>query len=499
MAQDIRLQISSASPASEDCDALVVFVPQEELTSSIFKDLDRRLGGALSKILRQEKFQGKVGDQILYHSSNSLRAARVIVAGLGKKENFSEETIRRASATAAIAARNAASARVSYTMPVGTKIPEDQVCRAIAEGAILGSYRFIKFKTREEEVDPAKAIQVVSLLASKKASLQKALKWAKLMADVTCFARDLVNEPPNVLNPETLAEIAQKTARDSRLKFRVLNVPDLKKLGAGAILGVGSGSSVPPRLIELSYSSGKKGARKVALVGKGITFDSGGLSLKPSKSMESMKSDMAGAAAVLATMKALPVIRPKFDVIGILCAAENMPSGSAIRPSDVLRAMNGKTIEIVNTDAEGRLVLADGLSWAVKQGATEIIDLATLTGACIIGLGPYVAGAMGNDQSLIKRVIDAGREAGESIWQLPVPEEYDFMIKSDIADIKNLAPNSEAGAIQGALFLREFVGKAKWVHLDIAGPSWIEKDFFHTPKNGTGFGVRTLMQFLSRA
>ncbi len=498
MAQNIRLQISTAAPASEDCDALVIFVPQGEFTTSTFKELDRRLGGSLSKVLKQEKFQGKLGDQILYHASNGIRAPRVIIAGLGKKEDFSEETLRRASAGAAVAARDSASTRVSYTLPVG-KVREDLACQAIAEGAILGSYRFTKFKTREDEAERSKEIQTISVLASKKTANQKALDSAKLMADATCFARDLVNEPPNALNPESLAEIAEKAARESRLKFRVLNAAELKRLGAGAILGVGSGSSVPPRIIELSYSCGKKGARKVALVGKGITFDSGGLSLKPSKSMESMKSDMAGAAAVLATMKSLSVIRPKVDVIGILCAAENMPSGSAIRPSDVLRAMNGKTIEIINTDAEGRLVLADGLSWAVKQGATEIIDLATLTGACIIGLGPYIAGAMGNDQLLIKRVIDAGREAGESIWQLPVPDEYDYMVKSDIADIKNLAPNSEAGAIQGALFLREFIGKAKWVHLDIAGPSWSEKDFFHTPKNGTGFGARTLMQFLSRS
>jgi leucyl aminopeptidase len=497
MAQNIRLQISSATPSTEDCDALVVFIPQGDLTSATFKDLDRRMSGSLSKVLKQENFQGKLGDQILYHSSNGTRAPRIIVAGLGKKENFSEETIRRASAGAAVAARSSASSRLSYTLP-GGKVREDLACRAIVEGAILGSYRFTKFKTREDEAEPSKEIQTISVLASKKAPNQKALDSAKLMADATCFARDLVNEPPNALNPETLAAVAEKAAKESRLKFRVINAAELKKLGAGAILGVGSGSSVPPRLIELSYSSGKKGARKVALVGKGITFDSGGLSLKPSKSMESMKSDMAGAAAVLATMKCLSVIRPKVDVIGILCAAENMPSGSAIRPSDVLRAMNGKTIEIINTDAEGRLVLADGLSWAVKQGATEIIDLATLTGACIIGLGPYVAGAMGNDQGLIKRVIDAGHEAGESIWQLPVPDEYDYMVKSDIADIKNLAPNSEAGAIQGALFLREFIGDAKWVHLDIAGPSWSEKDFFHTPKNGTGFGARTLMQFLSR-
>ncbi|HSE40136.1 MAG TPA: leucyl aminopeptidase [Acidobacteriota bacterium] len=499
MSHDVQLQLSSLPSSKEETDALVVFLPQGEFTSPSFKELDKHLGGALLKIVNQEKFQAKLGDQIVYQSPNGLNAKRVILSGLGKKEKFSEETVRRAAASAAIAARNIASAKVSYILPAKTKFSEENLVRAIAEGAILGSYRYTKYKTKEEDLEPAKAIKTVSILAPKKTSLQKVLDAAKLATDATCFARDLVNEPPNNLNPATLEEIARKAAQESKLKFRVLQVPELKKLGAGAILGVGSGSNVPPRLIEVSYSSGRKGARKTALVGKGITFDSGGLSLKPSKYMETMKCDMAGAAAVLSTMRALSVLRPKFDVVGILCAAENMPSGSAIRPGDVLRAMNGKTIEVVNTDAEGRLVLADGISWAVKQGATEIIDLATLTGACIIGLGPYVAGAMSNDQGLTDRVIDAGRQVGEPIWQLPVPEEYEFMVKSEIADIKNLAANSEAGAIQGALFLKEFIGEAKWVHLDIAGPAWNEKDFYHTPKNGTGFGVRTLLQFLSKA
>jgi leucyl aminopeptidase len=311
------------------------------------------------------------------------------------------------------------------------------------------------------------------------------------------LARDLVNEPPNSLNPEKLAEIATAIAREKGLEIRVIEADELRKLGAGAILGVGGGSRVPPRLIQLTYRCGDKNARKIGLVGKGITFDSGGLSLKPSKAMETMKCDMAGAAAVLSAMSKLPELKPACDVIGVLCAAENMPSGSAIRPGDVLHAMNGKSIEIINTDAEGRLVLADGLSWAVQQGVEEIIDLATLTGACVISLGPYVAGVMGNDPELVKQVMDAGSKVGESLWELPIPNEYEFMVKSDVADIKNLGTNSEAGAIQGALFLREFVGEARWAHLDIAGPAFLEKEFFYLPKNGTGFGVRTLLQYLS--
>ena len=294
-----------------------------------------------------------------------------------------------------------------------------------------------------------------------------------------------------------LEEKARQVAREAGLECKVIQADELKKMGAGAILGVGIGSITPPRLIILTYRPKKKTSRKIALVGKGITFDSGGLSLKPAKSMETMKCDMAGAAAVLSTMRMLPYLKPNAQVTGILCAAENMPSGTAIRPGDVLTAMNGKTIEVLNTDAEGRLVLADGLSWAEKNGATEIIDLATLTGACIVGLGPYIAGIMGNDPGLVQKVTHAGDEVGETFWELPIPDDYKPMLKSDIADIKNVATTGEAGAIQGALFLLNFIDKAKWVHLDIAGPAWSDKGFHYISKNATGFGVRTLLQHLS--
>jgi leucyl aminopeptidase len=498
MANITRLHLSGLSPEKESCDALILFAAEKDLSAfETFRKVDRRIRKRLSALLVQEKFAGKIGDQIVYHATSGLRARRVVVVGVGKKDNFTEESLRRAAATGAAAARNAACSRVAFTAPEELKTGLESAIRAVAEGALLGSYRFIKFKTRQEEIEPEKRIDSISILASRNSANKRTLELAQIHAEATLFARDLVNEPANSLNPAVLADIAKDVAKESGLKFRVLEAPELKKLGAGAILGVGGGSAVPPRLIELSYASGIKKAKKIALVGKGITFDSGGLSLKPSKYMETMKSDMAGAAAVLATMRALPKIKPSCDVIAVLCAAENMPSGSAIRPGDVLQAMNGKYIEVINTDAEGRLVLADGLSWAVKQGATEIIDLATLTGACIIGLGPYIAGAMGNDDTLIKRIIEAGAKTGEQYWQLPIPDDYDFMIKSDVADIKNLAQNSEAGAIQGALFLREFVGSAKWVHLDIAGPSWYEKDFFYNIKNGTGFGARTLLQLLS--
>lgn len=498
MTLQIDVKISGTKAAEERCDALVLFVPEKDhFQFEVTREIDKKLKKALASVLKDEQFQGKGGDVLVYHGTQALKARRVILAGVGKSGALTGEQFRRASGAAAIAARNAACARVSFAVPDETTIGEGSLVYAITEGALLGSYRYTKFKTKEEEIEPGKRIEKISLITRKTSEIQEAISRAVLYADATYLARDLTNEPANALNPAVLADIARQIAQDAGLEIKILEKADLEKMGAGAILGVGSGSGVPPRLIQLSYNCEDKSAKKVALVGKGITFDSGGLSLKPSKFMETMKSDMAGAAAVLSAMRALPQIKPNCNVIGILCAAENMPSGSAIRPGDVLRAMNGKSIEVINTDAEGRLVLSDGLSWAAKQEADVMIDLATLTGACIIGLGPYVAGAMGNDKDLIQEILEAGRYVGEPYWELPIPDDYDFMIKSDIADMKNLAQNSEAGAIQGALFLREFIGKAKWVHLDIAGPTWYEKEFYHMPKNGTGFGARTLLQLLS--
>ena len=499
MNPNIDVHIKDQSPLEESCDALVLFVLEKGNALESFRNVDKKLKNKLSNLLKEEHFQPRLGESLVFHTNGEMNAARIVLTGLGDPEKWNRDVFRRAAAAATLAARNAACSRVSYALPARPGVNKNHLVQSIIEGALLSTYRFLKFKTKEEEIQPQKRIQSITLLTESDSGTKAAIEKAKTYAEATFFARDLVNEPANNLNPESLEKIAAKVAQESGLDFRVLDVAELKKLGAGAILGVGSGSKIPPRLIQLTYRCGKKKAKKTALVGKGITFDSGGLSLKPSKSMETMKCDMAGAAAVLCAMRAMPKIRPDQDVIGILCAAENMPSGSAIRPGDVLHAMNGKSIEIINTDAEGRLVLADGIAWAVKEGATEIIDLATLTGACVVGLGPYVAGIMGNKKELLTRLMEAGNSTGEVFWELPIPDEYDFMVKSDIADMKNLAANSEAGAIQGALFLREFIGEASWAHLDIAGPAWYDKDFFYIPKNGSGFGVRTLLEYFAQA
>jgi len=492
-----KVTLSNSRPFEEATDALVLFVPEKGAFEA-FSSVNTQAKNALSKLIQEERFKAKVGECLTYHSSGIAAARRIILAGVGKKEECTPEAIRRAASSAANVARNASCRRISYTLPSGVPFKTDQAVEAVVSGALLGTYRFLKFKTRDEDQEQEKKIENIVVLTAANAGSKNAIDRARMFADAACFARDLVNEPANALNPAVLEEKERQAAREAGLEIKVIQADELKKMGAGAILGVGIGSITPPRLIILNYRPKKKTSRKIALVGKGITFDSGGLSLKPAKSMETMKCDMAGAAAVLSTMRMLPYLKPNAQVMGILRAAENMPSGTAIRPGDVLTAMNGKTIEVLNTDAEGRLVLADGLSWAEKNGATEIIDLATLTGACIIGLGPYIAGIMGNDAGLLQKVTSAGNAVGETFWELPIPEDYRQMLKSDIADIKNVATTGEAGAIQGAMFLSNFVDKAKWVHLDIAGPAWSDKGFHYVSKNATGFGVRTLLQHLSR-
>ncbi|KKU95471.1 MAG: putative cytosol aminopeptidase, partial [Candidatus Gottesmanbacteria bacterium GW2011_GWA1_48_13] len=318
------------------------------------------------------------------------------------------------------------------------------------------------------------------------------------VAQAVCFARDLVNEPPSLTTPTYLSRQALGIAKASALvSCEVLDKSDMEKLGMGGILGIARGSDEEPKFIKLSYAGG--GRKTVALVGKGITFDSGGLSLKSSEGMETMKIDMAGAAAILGIFQALTVLKPKVNVVGLICATENMPSGGAIKPGDVVTAMNGKTIEILNTDAEGRVVLADGLSYAVEKVKPDVmVDLATLTGACMVALGEEISGLFANDAKLAQSLKEAAEQSGEKIWELPLAKEYKELLKSSVADIKNISGKRYGGAINGALFLQEFVpDNIPWAHLDIAGPAWAEKDTPLEPRGATGVGVRMMLCWLN--
>jgi leucyl aminopeptidase len=328
---------------------------------------------------------------------------------------------------------------------------------------------------------------------------QTALKTAESYCEGAVLARDLINGPPSDVTPKVLADTARKIAKGKGIQLKVYDKKALKRMGAGGILGVNIGSSQEPFLIHLHYKPSGKPKKSIAIVGKGITFDSGGLSLKPAGSMETMKMDMSGAAAVLGVFSQLSRFKPNVEIHGIIPTTENMPGGKAYKPGDVLKALNGKTMEVLNTDAEGRLILADALSYAVRQKADEIVDMATLTGACVVALGSLVSGAMTNNPKLLERVKKSTLSTGESIWELPLVKEYREDIKSKVADIKNIGGGREAGTITAGLFLQEFVGDTPWVHLDIAGPAYLEREFPALPylsHGGTGLMVRSLLTFL---
>ena len=328
------------------------------------------------------------------------------------------------------------------------------------------------------------------------AAIKDGLRLGELFASAACFARDLVNEPANQVTPTYLAKVATQIAKDGRLRLKVYERADCQKLGMGAYLGVAQGSQEPPKFIHLTYAPRGRARRKIAIVGKGITFDSGGLDLKTADGMRTMKDDMSGAAAVLAIMRSLPALGLPLEVHGLIAATENMPSGTAQRPGDIVRAMNGTTIEIGNTDAEGRLTLADALAYAVKEvKPQEVIDLATLTGAIVVALGNLCSGVMWNDKPLADRVLAAAEAAGERMWPLPLIDEYKELLKSDVADLNNVGPRG-GGALTAGIFLREFAGSTPWAHLDIAGTAFTEKDLPLGPKGGTGVGVRTLLTYL---
>jgi leucyl aminopeptidase len=360
----------------------------------------------------------------------------------------------------------------------------------------LGLYRFEGIRSEDPEKDPDPH-EVTLLPGTQKGRtrIDLAVREARLVSETVRWVRDLVSEPANRMTPTLLAERAEEMARQWGIKHRVLDEDDIASLGMGGLLGVASGSKEPPRLIVLEHEADDPRAPKVALVGKGITFDSGGISLKPAQKMDQMKTDMAGGAAVLGVIQAAARLRLPVNLVGVVPATENLPSGKAYKPGDVLTTLSGRTIEVTNTDAEGRVILADALSYALRFEPDLLIDLATLTGACIVALGDRIAGMMGNASEVLEALRRAGESTGEMVWPLPLPEDYEEYIKSEVADMKN-SGGRDAGTIQGGLFLQKFVGGKPWVHLDVAGPVWTEKDRPYAPKGATGFGVRLLVAFL---
>src|SRR5882762_4827082 len=485
----LSTSVVSADPASHETDLLALLVREGEKLGPV----DASLDGLLSRCAKEEEFTGKEGQVLTLHTHGKLGAQRVAAIGIGKEkdEDRTLEQLRLA-ASRAVKVAKAAGAK---TLAIAGPLDDAKAVQAAAEGASLGAYVFDRYKKEKKPLKLAR----VELLASGKVSspLTEAARLGCEIADAVCAARDLVNESPGRATPRALAMAAKKSAQEAGLKCEVLGRAQIEKLGMSLFLGVAQGSSEEPQLVRISYDPPRGKQDPVALVGKAITFDSGGLSLKTAQGMEDMKTDMAGAAAVIAAMSLVPEIAPPFPVHGYFGACENLPSGTAYKPGDVLVGRNGVSVEVLNTDAEGRLVLGDVLAWAAEDQPAAIVDLATLTGAILVALGPWTAGLFSNDEALAGEVQAAAKAAGESVWRMPLPPEMEDLIKSPIADLKNTG-GRHGGSINAALFLQHFVGKRPWVHLDIAGPSSLDKEKGYNPRGGTGAGVRLVAEWLRR-
>jgi leucyl aminopeptidase len=447
----------------------------------------------LEQAYRDAKLTGKKGESLLVPKRDGDRfsAGAVLLHGVGKRGEFDVVAMRRSLGRIGSSAARFGHAATTFAQAV--KGDRGEAAQAAAEGLGLGGYRFDRYKSTNEHRPLSKITVLGSGRADAKAG-RDAVRRAEILVDAVTWARDLVNTPAGDLPPAQLGREAQRMAKAEGLTCRVWTEADLKKRGFGGIVGVGQGSVNPPRLIELSYK-GAGSSTPIALTGKGISFDSGGLSIKDAKGMETMKIDMGGAASILAAMKAIARLKPKINVIAAIPSAENLPSGSAQKPGDVIRHYGGKTSEVLNTDAEGRLVLADALALLAERKPACIVDTATLTGACMVALGTEIGGALGNDDALARELVEAGRATGEPIWQLPLHQGYRRLIDSNVADIKNIGERW-GGAITAAWFLAEFVGDVPWVHIDIAGPAFAEKVHDLGPKGATGFPVRTLVRFV---
>ncbi len=482
----LKLARKKASEASADLVAIAVREGRE--TTGAVARLPKAVHDAVVRRAKKLSYKGKPGQGMLVQAGSH----DLLLVGVG--DGKSPESWRRAAASVRSSA--AATRAASVALALDDAHDAADVLSAVAEGFLLASYSYDKYRSsKESRYSGPKTLTISSPSLSDGARSRAMLDTVRSACEAVCFARDLVNEIPSVKVPSHLAAAARTLSRGSRVRCEVWQGERLRREKMTGILGVSAGSKNGGALIHLTYKPARRAKVTVAIVGKGITFDSGGLSLKPAKGMETMKMDMSGAAMVLGIMKALPDLAPAVEVHGFVASAENMPGQGAQKPGDIIRFRNGKTAEVLNTDAEGRLVLADALCLATELEPDFLVDAATLTGACVVALGPRVAGILGNDQKLVDRLVACGGETGESLWQLPLVEDYEEDIKSSVADIRNIG-GGYAGTISAALFLRHFVGKTRWAHLDIAGPAWTDRGLPYMPKGGTGFGVRTLLAWL---
>ena len=474
---------------------LTLFEDSKKLTGTVL-EIDQKSNGLISELISNGDFEAKPSQISVIYTRGSLPAKRIALVGLGKHSEFNLEKLRAAFAKALQHLRNLNIKEAATSINLNL-IPRknDQVAKAVAEGSLLGLYQYTPFKTVGRE--DLKEMEQLNIITDEKdfSLIESEIKKAQIITQAVYFARDLVSAPSNEMTPSIMAQKAREIAGRKNVSCKVLDKKQMKEMGMNALLAVASGSNEEPKFIMLEYAGGKKSAAPIVLVGKGLTFDSGGISIKPSEKMEEMKTDMSGGAAVMGVIMAAADLRLPLNINGLIPATENLPSGTAYKPGDIIKSYSGKTIEVLNTDAEGRLILADALAYASELKPKAVIDVATLTGACIIALGDDVIGMLGTDDKLKKEIDKAAQTTGELVWELPLWESYHELIKSDIADYKNSCGRS-AGTITAAAFLSKFAGDAPWVHLDIAGPAWTNKEKTYIPKGASGVAVRLLVEFL---
>jgi len=491
---DIRVEKCKAE--RYPCELLLLFSFElPERLEGPLQDVDLEWKGFISTLMKQGDFKGGLFECRLFYTQGTLPGKRVLLTGLGKRGEFDLEKWRGASSKAGQFIRDLGIKQLAFPIKKFGSFSEEELTESFLTGLLLGIYQFNEFKTLER--DKIKEIEEVIILgetAEEMKLLKDGERTGKIISEAVYMARDLINGPSNKITPTVLAGKAQQIAKDHGMEIQVFEVSQAEAMGMGAFVAVAKGSQEPGKFIILEYNKGK-GLNTIALVGKGITFDSGGISIKPSENMDRMKDDMSGAAAVLATMQAASKLQLPFHLVGIMPATENLPSGKAYKPGDILKTLSGQTVEVISTDAEGRLILSDALTYSLRYQPKAIIDLATLTGACVIALGDYVIGFFSNDEPLLKRIEEASGKTGEKVWRLPLWDEYFEYLKSDVADFRNVGTRA-AGAIIGAIFLSKFVEKVPWVHLDIAGPASVEKERPYIPRGGTGVGIRLVLQLL---
>ncbi|MFC1920274.1 leucyl aminopeptidase [Chloroflexota bacterium] len=494
----MEIRVVADNILKSEADAIIVDIYEGmERPEGVIAKIDEALGGVISELIKQGEIKGKLNQTTVIYSLGKLPVARILVAGMGKQDQLTSEKIRGVIAGACRLLRKQYAANIA-TVALGSGVNDiiaEDAAQAITEGAMLGTYDFRRHITKAAEYGEIRQLSIVTDDANIISNLEQGVNKGRILAEATIIARDMVNEPSNFMTPSDMAKAATKLAETYGLEVSVLEKERMQELGMGALLGVAQGSQQPPKFIVLNYKGGDSAEIDIALIGKAITFDSGGISIKPSAGMEEMKTDMSGGAAVIAAMSAIARLKPRINVLALVPATENLPGGTALKPGDVLTALEGKTIEIISTDAEGRLILSDAMGYARKHGAKRIIDVATLTGAMVIALGTVCTGAFSNNQEFADRVIAAGAEVGERIWQMPMYDDYKEQNKSDVADVKNVGGRN-AGSITAAQFLAEFVGDTPWVHLDIAGTNWADKTKGYNVKGATGTPMRTLVNLV---